>query len=57
MLDGLKVHMDRAGFEVYNCTPGSHLWTFPHKEFAEAIAEATDSFEQELQTHGWYGSD
>ena len=57
MLDGLKPSFDAVGYEVINCSPGSNLWTFPSMAFEDAIEEATGSFEQELQTEGWYDKD
>lgn len=56
MLSALKPHFDAAGFEVFNCTPGSALWAFPRKDFSEAVAEATAGFQQELDCNGWYDS-
>lgn len=54
MFDGLKPHFDAAGFQVYNTNPESHLWSFPFISFDEAIERATGSFEQTLNTEGWY---
>ena len=54
MFDALLPHFQEVGFQVYNCTPGSLLWTFPEMSFEQAIGRATDSFEQTLNTKGWY---
>ena len=57
MLDGLKPHFVEAGFEVVNCTPDSGLWTFPYLPLEDAVREATEGIEQELDCDGWYDPD
>jgi len=57
MFDELRPHFDREGFDVLNCNPQSALWSFDFVTFDEAIEEATGTFEQLLDTEGWYRSD
>lgn len=57
MFDALKPKFDAAGFEVMNCTENSGLWTFDHIPLMEAIEEATGTFQQQLDTRGWYRND
>lgn len=54
MFKALVPKFAEAGFEVFNCTPGSALWAFPHKDFQEAVAEVTAGFEKELNCDGYY---
>jgi hypothetical protein len=52
--DKLQVEFLKHKFYVYNCTPGSHLWSFPDLPFEEAIRRATEHFEETLDCRGWY---
>ena len=54
MFDGLLPYFEQAGFEVINCTPDSGLYSFDFVPFEEAIAAATEGFEQEMNCNGWY---
>ena len=56
MFDALLPHFEAAGFQVFNCTPGSCLWSFPELDFAEAVEQATAGIEQELDCSQWYDS-
>ena len=52
----LKPHFDQAGFEVYNCTEGSQLTTFPFVKYEDAIEEATSKLgDINSRTWGLYG--
>jgi len=42
------------GLQVYNCNPGSRLTLFPHKPYAEALAEVTAACHDVHDTEGWY---
>ena len=52
--DKLQKHFLENDFRVFNCTPGSHLWSFPELSFDEALHRATEHFEVTLDCKGWY---
>lgn len=52
--DKLQKHFLEHNFHVYNCTPGSHLWSFPELSFDEALHRATEHFEVKLDCRNWY---
>jgi hypothetical protein len=54
MFDALLPLFESQGFEVFNTNPDSGLWTFPFRDFGAAIDDATASFQQVLDTEGWY---
>jgi hypothetical protein len=54
MCDELQKRFLAADYHVINCTPGSRLWSFPEKSYDAALAEATATFEEPLNTRGWY---
>jgi hypothetical protein len=43
-----------AGYMVYNCTPQSDLFVFPHVDYAEAIASVTTPILRSLRTDDMY---
>jgi len=57
MFDALRPHFEEAGFEVFNCTPESHFWSFDSIDFEEAIDTVTRDIDEELNTEGWYDDD
>lgn len=56
MFTALRPSFEEAGFEVINCTPNSGLWAFDYLPLEDAIAAATDGFEEVLNGKGWYDS-
>jgi hypothetical protein len=52
--DRLQKHFLENQFFVYNCTPGSQLWSFPEMSFDEALRRSTEHFEEKLDCRGWY---
>jgi hypothetical protein len=56
-LTALKPHFDKAGFEVYNCNPESHLRVFHHVPFVDAVGEATKKIVKNASTAGWYAKE
>ena len=54
MFTALRPLFDEAGFEVLNCTPNSGLWAFDYLPLEDAVAAATDGFEETLDARGWY---
>jgi hypothetical protein len=54
MFDSLVPHFDAAGYSVFNCTPGSRLWSFPELDFREAVSRATSGIPQTMDCAGWY---
>ncbi len=54
MFLALAPRFEAAGFQVFNCTPGSKLGVFDTLPFTDAIDHATTGFEQELNCDGWY---
>lgn len=55
MLSDLRKPFDDAGYEVFNCTPDSHLIAFPYLDLKDAIHDATRSIpETPWSTENWY---
>ena len=54
MFEKLVPEFNRNQYEVINCTPDSGLTAFKKMDLADAVAEATEGIEQELNTDGWY---
>ena len=44
----------KYGIEFYNCNPHSGLRAFPHVDFHDAVADATDGIDQKPDLSGWY---
>jgi hypothetical protein len=50
-----KPYLDRAGFNVVNCTPDSSLKVFPYLGYSEAVAKAAaECNEKPIITEGMY---
>jgi hypothetical protein len=54
MFEKLVPEFNRQQYEVINCTPDSGLTAFKRMTLADAVADATEGIEQELNTEGWY---
>ena len=52
--DALKPHLERAGLSIYNCYDTSDLKVFPYISFDDAIALATKTIPQAIDTNGMY---
>lgn len=52
--DAMREHFERHKFQVYNCSPGSELRSFPRMEFSEAIEIVRGECGTNLNTQGWY---
>lgn len=50
----LKPHFERAGFQIFNCTPDSGLEVFPYVDYDEAMALATAIMPRKIETTGMY---
>ncbi len=57
MFDGLLPYFEAAGFEIFNCTPDSNLWSFDYVPFETAIERATEGITQTLDPRGCYDGD
>ncbi len=53
-LADLQPRFLEAGYMVFNCTPQSDLFVFPHVDFAEAIASVTTPILRSLRTDDMY---
>lgn len=53
MLRMVKPHLDRAGIEVFNCSPQSRCTAFAHRDFDDAIKDCT-RYMGSVRTRGWY---
>ena len=53
-LADLKPCFEEAGYEIYNCTPGSGLTVFPHVDYEQAVTTVTQAISQDIRTEGMY---
>ena len=53
-LSRLKPYFDEAGYQVFNCTPGSQLDVFPFLSLEDAIEMALADFPTNLDATGMY---
>lgn len=50
----LRPHLEAAGIDIYNCTPGSHLTAFEFVSLERALESALENFPIEIETRGLY---
>lgn len=53
-LGNLLPYFERAGFQIFNCTPESGLTVFPHTPFEEAVEVARNFIPKVINTTGMY---
>lgn len=52
--DAMREHFERHDFQVFNCSPGSELESFPRMDFNDAIEIARAECGTNLSSSGWY---
>lgn len=50
----LRGPFKKAGFQMFNCTPGSGLTAFERMDFDEAVERASAECAKPVSTEGWY---